>query len=447
MLATSFVSFFEKHDLLHRSRVFLAAVSGGMDSVVLCELCHRSGLLFSIAHCHFGLRGEESERDEDFVRKLGEKYGVEVFVKKFDTEKYAAENKLSLQEAARNLRYRWFEQLRKEKNISHTLLAHHANDNVETVLMHFFRGTGLEGLTGMPVYKPEGRCLRPLLSCTRKQIEAFATENGLTWVEDSSNRSDKYTRNFFRNELLPAIKKVFPQAEENILSNIERLTGVNNLYRASVEKLKEQVCERAGNEVRIPFRKLMQYRHTSLLFEIIRDYGFSHKGVNELIKLAGSDSGKYIESEDYRIIKHRNHFIVAPKTPAAADTVLIREEDEKVRLPGGVISVAFLNAENVSLNKSAAVAQLDAKEVVFPLLVRRWRRGDYFYPLGLRKKKKLARFFIDQKLSTTEKEAIWVVESAQRIVWVVGLRIDERFKLTGNTKTVLQLRWEAAQPK
>ncbi|HET7898284.1 MAG TPA: tRNA lysidine(34) synthetase TilS, partial [Flavisolibacter sp.] len=235
------------------------AVSGGIDSVALCQLSKEAGLTFAIAHCNFELRGDESNRDEAFVRSLGEIYGVAVYVKHFDTAAFADENNLSIQEAARKLRYDWFEELRKEHGFAYTLLAHHANDNIETLVMNFFRGTGLEGLTGMPEEKKEAHCLRPMLQLKRSEIEAFAKAKNLQWVEDSSNASSKYTRNFFRNELLPQVQAVYPKAEDNLLDNIRRFSQTAALYNEMVEGLKKKVCVVKGEEVHIPVLKLMKY--------------------------------------------------------------------------------------------------------------------------------------------------------------------------------------------
>jgi tRNA(Ile)-lysidine synthase len=433
-----FLQSIKKYHLHNSDKNVLLAVSGGVDSVVLCELSKEAGLHFAIAHCNFGLRGEESNRDEAFVRTLGEKYNVEVYVKKFDTLSFAEEQKLSIQEAARKLRYDWFEEVRKEQGFAFTLLAHHANDNIETLLMNFFRGTGLEGLTGIPEEKKEAHCLRPMLGLKRSEIEAFVKEHGLQWAEDSSNASNKYTRNFFRNELIPQLQKVFPQVEENLLNNIQRFQQTNVLYKELVEGLKKKVCEQKGEEVHIPVLKLMKYKDTSLIYEIIRDYGFSESYVDEVIKLAAAPSGKYIANDAYRIIRHRAWFIIAPKK-TTAETVVIEKEDGSVRFDSQELLLKFIRMEKFSLDKSPSLAQLDAKDIQFPLVLRKWKKGDYFYPLGMRKKKKLARFFIDQKLSQTHKEKVWVVESHKRIVWIVGYRIDERFKVTENTRDVLQL--------
>ncbi|MBB1282808.1 tRNA lysidine(34) synthetase TilS [Flavisolibacter sp. BT320] len=433
-----FTRFFKEKNLSLTHQRYLLAVSGGVDSVVLCELSKAAGLSFAIAHCNFGLRGEESLRDESFVRSLGQKYGVAIFVQAFETKAFAESHKLSIQEAARNLRYGWFEEVRKNNGFDYILLAHHANDNMETVLMHFFRGTGLEGLTGIPEENKEKHCLRPMLHLKRSEILSFAKERELEWVEDSSNISDTYTRNFFRNSLIPQVQTVFPQAEDNILQNIRRLQETANLYNSLVEDLKKKICIIKGEEVHISVLKLMQYKNTSLLYEIIKPFGFGEPYVAELVKLSKAESGKYIANDRYRIIRHRAWFIIAPIATTAA-TIVIEKNVERIAFDNSELFLKFIRMEKFSLNPSPTIAQLDARELQFPLVLRKWKRGDYFYPMGMHKKKKLARFFIDQKLSQTQKEKAWVLESHKRIVWIVGYRIDDRFKVTEATRQVLQL--------
>lgn len=433
----------------------LLAVSGGVDSVVLCELCHQAGYDFIIAHCNFQLRGDESERDEQFVKDLGGKYKVAVKIKKFDTEQYAAEHKISIQEAARALRYEWFEQLvvSQESGVGSLALnviltAHHKDDNIETLLMNFFRGTGLHGLTGIPV--AYGDIKRPLLNFYKEELLQFAKEYKLEFVEDSSNLSSKYTRNFFRNEIIPAISKVYPQVKENLADNIERFKETEKLYRQTVGELKKKICKEKGAEVHIPILQLMKYNNRALIYEIIRDYGFNEKQVDELIKLAKSESGKFIESPglQYRIIKHRHWFIISPAQSSSAANIVIEAKDRSVGFEKGILrfeitSNPALPAGRQQPATSNHIVCLDAKEITFPLLLRPWKTGDYFYPLGMTKKKKLSRFFIDQKLSKTEKENTWVLESNKRIIWVVGYRIDNRFKITDQTKQVLKVTLEA----
>jgi tRNA(Ile)-lysidine synthase len=443
-LLEAFRIYLKKAYLLQPSYHFIVACSGGIDSIVLCELCHQAQLSFAIAHCNFNLRGAESNRDEAFVRNLGEKYQVLVYVKHFDTEQYGVLKKLSIQEAARELRYLWFEELRLEKKAAYVLLAHHANDNLETVLMNFFRGTGLHGLTGMPERVDSAHCLRPLLHHTRKEIEVFAKVNNLQWMEDSSNASSKYTRNFFRNEIIPAVQKVYPQAEENVLATIERLKKTEVLYQQLVHGLLKKLIVEDKGEYKIPVSKLQHYSNTSLPYEVFKKFQFSEKQLPEILKLTKSESGSFIQNEEYRVIKHRKWLIIAPLQELPKSTMVIEENTKKVNLPQGTLQLKKIEKEFFHLNPSRFVAQLDTRAVTFPLLVRRWKEGDYFYPLGLGKKKKLARFFIDQKLAATEKETIWVLESNARILWIIGYRIDDRAKVTESTKNILQLTFTPA---
>lgn len=440
------VSLFKKHisdqHLFMAKDKLLLAVSGGVDSVVLCELCKQAGYDFVIAHCNFQLRGAESERDEQFVQQLGEKYAVEVKVKKFDTEQYAAASKLSIQEAARALRYEWFEELvvsleSKQKVRVLLLTAHHADDNVETLLMNFFRGTGLHGLTGIP--ESVNYIRRPLLPFSKEELLAFAKEEELDYVEDSSNQSSKYTRNFFRNELIPAISKVYPQVKDNLQDNIDRFKQIEKLYQLSVGVIKKKLLKEKGAEVYIPVKQLMGYHNRALIYEIIKEYGFQEKQVEELVKLADSYSGKYIKSpvSQYRIIKHRHWFIISPVQSVASTAIVIEEKDKQVIFEQGILQVE--TTSDIKPETSNFIASIDFNKITFPLLLRKWKTGDYFYPLGMSKKKKISRFFIDQKLSKTEKENAWVIESDKRIIWVVGHRIDERVKIVPSTKKSLKL--------
>jgi tRNA(Ile)-lysidine synthase len=438
-LLQSFTSTLHQHKLSAEKDRLLLAVSGGLDSSVLCALCHQAGYAFAIAHCNFQLRGAESDRDEVFVKNVGNNYNVDVHVQKFDTAVYATDRKISIQEAARVLRYEWFAQLADEHAFTCTLLAHHADDNIETLLMNFFRGTGLQGLTGIPQeHTGKNMLLRPMLSFRRQQILEFATTNQLKWVEDSSNESSKYTRNFFRNELLPAIKKVYPQVEDNLLDNIDRFRKVQALYQPAVEQLKSKVVVQHLNEVRLPVKKIKQYQGTSLLYEIIKEYGFSEKQTTEVFKLTDAASGKFVANERFQIIRHGLWLIIAPVI-AAAETIAIDKGVQQVDFVGGTLDLQTIAQDIFTLNTQPQVAQLDARHMQYPLLLRKWKTGDYFYPLGMRKKKKLSRFFIDQKLAKNQKENMWVIESNKKILWVVGMRIDDRFKITEATEQVLQL--------
>jgi tRNA(Ile)-lysidine synthase len=438
-LLQHFNQYFLEKKIDVKACTFIVAISGGVDSVVLADLCKRSGLHFTLAHCNFRLRDEESERDEQFVQAYAQNLQVPLEVIQFDTSQFAQENKLSIQEAARVLRYQWFDDLKKSGQFDYILLAHHANDNIETLLMNFLRGTGLKGLTAIPAgTTKEKRLLRPLLTVQRSDIIFYSQKHGLSWVEDSSNSSLKYTRNYFRHELIPSIEKVFPQVENNLLGNIERFTKIYNLYQVMVTELKEKICERRSNEIRIPIKKLEKYLDTSLVYDFIKDYGFGEKQVPDVKKLLKAESGKFIENENFQVIRHRNWLIIAPKTLDTA-IIAIGKDQQLIRYPSGVLEFDTQLAGKLKLEGDANLALLDIKNIEYPLVLRKWKTGDYFYPLGMTKKKKLSRFFIDQKLSRNIKENTWILESGKRIIWVVGMRIDERFKITPSTKEILRI--------
>ncbi len=451
-LLEKFKKYIKQQNLFQPKDRLLLAVSGGVDSVVLCELCKQAGYTFIIAHCNFQLRGPESERDESFVKQLGKKYEVEVLVKKFKTEKYAAENKLSIQVAARELRYKWFDELvlknksdlnanvpnEKQETANWLLTAHHANDNIETLLMNFFKGTGVNGLRG--ILPKQEKIIRPLLFAKKEMLTGFAASNKLSFVEDSSNNSVKYTRNYFRNQLIPDLQKVFPQVEDNLMGNIERFREIEQLYDQSVQQVKQKLLEPKGNEIHIPVLKLLKTKPlNTLVYEIIKDYGFSANQTEAVIALLKSETGKYIQSVSYRVFKNRNWLIISPNENPLSQHILIEEGEKNVQYAIGNLQIIMLSVANFQLPIANSIAMLDANEILFPLLLRKWKIGDYFYPLGMKKKKKLSRFFIDQKLSLTQKEKTWVMEMDKKIIWVVGLRIDDRFKITAGTKNILQI--------
>jgi tRNA(Ile)-lysidine synthase len=450
-LLSQFTNFIKQHDLFSEKDKLLIAVSGGVDSVVLCELSKQAGFNFAIAHCNFRLREKESERDKEFVAALAKKYGVEFYLKEFDTEKYASEKKLSIQEAARKLRYDWFHELLEtsstatqltthDSRLTTLLTAHHADDNIETLMMNFFRGTGLQGLGGIPVKSPNGKICRPLLSFWKEDLIAFAKEYKLGFVEDSSNLSTKYTRNFFRHEIIPLIAKVYPEVKENLLHNIQRFQQINKLYQVSIAEIKKKLLKKKGSEVHIPVKQLMGFQNRALIFEIIAEYSFNEKHVDEVIKLAESESGKYIESPSgTRIIKFRHWFIISASQTKSSETIVVEEGIRNLELGIGNLELSFTPNSQFQIPNSPSIACVDADLISYPLMLRRWKTGDYFYPLGMKKKKKLARFFIDQKLSKTEKENTWVLEMNKKIIWILGRRIDERFKVTDKTKNILQL--------
>ena len=383
--------------LFGKTDKLVLAVSGGVDSVVLCELCKRSGFDFVIVHCNFQLRGEESARDENFVRVLATKYEVEFFIKKFDTEIYAKENKLSIQVAARDLRYSWFNEILQSPNPHilqsahpHILTAHHANDNIETLLMNFFKGTGIAGLRS--IQPKQNNIVRPLLFALKQDLRNFAKENSLDFVEDSSNLSDKYTRNYFRNQLIPSITKVYPEVEQNLIENISRFRDIEILSGQSVSRQKKKLVVEKGKELRIPVRKLMKTEAAkTILYEILKDYAFTPHQIHFAMDLLVAASGKYIKSASHRLLKDRDWLILTPIDHSISENILIEEGDKEIRFPDGIL-IFTAKTSSREIDPSPSSACLDAALITFPLLMRKWKQGDYFYPLGMNKKKKLSRF-------------------------------------------------------
>ncbi len=423
----------------------LVAVSGGIDSVVLVHLLSQCGFEFSIVHCNFMLRAEESERDEIFVKMLSGQYGKPFFVKRFDTKKYAKTNKLSTQESARNLRYDWFSEIITSESfaVNHQpsttdfiVTAHHANDNIETLLINFFRGTGISGLHG--ILPRQNNVIRPLLFAKREDIEMYAKQNALPWVEDSSNATDNYTRNLFRHQLLPLAKEAFANVEDNLLHNMQRFSEAEVLYHQAINAHKKKLIKANGNEVQIPVLQLQKSQPlATIIWEIIKEYHFSSSQVADVQSLLEAENGKYVASPTHRIIKNRAWLIIAALQTEKAQHILIEEGNKKMAFQNGELLFKQLLAVNHHLSSDTNMATLDAREIQFPLLLRKWQQGDYFYPLGMSKKKKLSKFFIDNKLSKTEKENVWVLETNKKIIWVIGYRIDDRFKIKSNTKNVL----------
>lgn len=419
---------------------FFIAVSGGVDSVVLTDLMSKTSFSFSILHCNFNLRNDESKRDEIFVQSLATKYNTTVLVEHFDTNSYALEHKLSKQVAARNLRYNWFKNIIEQNTTTNKkcflLTAHQADDTIETVLMNIFRGTGLKGLHGISMQN--NYILRPLLFARRSEIEQYAKQNNLDWVEDSSNKKVDYTRNNFRLNIIPLIKEHFLTVEENLLANIEKWKEAEVIYNLYINEQKQKLIEVKDNTIQIPILKLQQQKAVkTVLYEIIANYGFTANQLKDAIELLDAATGKYIVSATHRILKNRKWVIITPLKSNNIQHFIIEQDDKKIFFDSNSIEIKII--ENSEIQSNSNIACLDLKKISFPLLLRKYKQGDYFYPLGMSKKKKISRFLIDAKLSLTQKEDIWVMESNKKIIWLVGLRIDDRFKVTTQTKSILQL--------
>lgn len=423
------------YDLLwnKNDRLFLAC-SGGLDSVVLAHLLKNAGISFTILHCNFQLRGEESSRDEKFVQQLAQELGVSFQVKHFDTPHEMEIRKKGVQETARVLRYEWFDEVLSavDQTVKSWLLtAHHADDQVETMMMQFFRGTGIAGLKGMKI--KSGRLVRPLLFATRNELHGYARQEGLIWVEDSSNATDDYTRNFVRHKIIPLIEEVVPAFKTNMINNSKRFEEIDLIYQDRIQQIKKRLLVQQGKGFAIPVNKLKNVQPLdTILFEIFKDFGFSAHQVVELKKMLEVTTGKYVTSDLFRVLRNRAWLLIEPKLEQAYGVGVVEFSETKLTIHDSELSFQSVPAE-FPISNDQQQALLNLKKIKFPLLVRKWKAGDYFYPLGMKKKKKLSRFLTDLKLSLTEKESQLVIESDKKIIWVVGRRIDDRFKVDEQT--------------
>ena len=429
----------------------LLAISGGIDSVVLAHLIARSGFKFEMAHMNFQLRGAESERDELFVRKLAQQLEVKLHVQRVDITIFAAEQKLSVQEAARELRYQWFAELRtdiltaaahenKKQSGCWILTAHQADDNIETLLLHLFRGTGLEGLSGIQPVRKKEALIRPLLPFYKKELAAYAVEQELSYVEDSSNATDHYTRNKLRQHLMPVLQELFPEVAKQLTGNIDRFREGLQIYRTAVQQQIDRITIRQVEELHIPIQSWKQLNPLSTFtWEIIHPFGFHAAQIPEIIKLLEAETGKFCQSATHRIIRNRKHLVIAPLSDQLPSVISIAENDQTILFSGGTIEQTTIAYERIPMDTPANEIYISTAELKYPLLLRKWQLGDYFYPLGLNKKKKISKFLIDLKLSITDKEKVFVLTSQDKIVWVVGLRLDHRFRLQASLGEALHL--------
>lgn len=417
-----------------KGKKLLLATSGGMDSMVMAELFRRLGYDISVAHCNFGLRGGESDGDENFVKEYASENHIQFFVTRFDTKLFAADNKLSVQVAARQLRYLWFNELLFENKLDFLLTAHHLDDSLETFLINFTRGTGLEGLTGIP--QQNGKIIRPMLPFTRDEIEKYASENNIQWREDSSNTSDKYLRNNLRHDVVPALKVLNPSFTTSFQNTLNHLQQAQSMAAdASVLVYKQVVTEKAGQKhINIAELKRLP-NYTAYLYHWLSPFGFTAWG--DIYTLIDAQSGKQILSDGFRLLKDRDVLILEPAKVSNTGVYLVEEGLNEITSP-----VHLKIGETSEALKSANFHEIyvDAQKLKFPLVVRKWQEGDYFYPLGMKgQKKKVSKYFKDEKLSLSEKEDAWILCSENQIVWIISKRADERFKTDENTTQIIKI--------
>ncbi len=416
----------------------LIAISGGIDSVVLTHLCLKSELHIALAHCNFNLRGKESDADEDFVLQLAEDLDLEVFVESFDTEGYAEENKRSIQMAARELRYNWFSELSEQLQFDYVLTAHHADDNLETFLINFTRGTGLEGLTGIPEVNEV--FVRPLLPFSNLQIANFAKDNDIKWRDDSSNKSTKYLRNKLRHDVIPVLKEINPSLLQSFQSTLSHLNDTSSIVEGAMETfLKEAIINVTNQETKYKvetFKK--QSAPKAFLYETFKSYGFTQW--EDILNLLTAQPGKYAASTTHRLIKDRDVLILTGNTSEIFpnESITVLDTNATLKIPCGYLE--FSEVDVLDTEHHNHCIYIDKGLLHSPLTIRQKKQGDAFSPLGMKgKKKKLSKFFKDEKFSLVDKENTWLFCSDDNIVWVIGKRADDRFKVTDKTKHILKI--------
>ncbi len=437
-MVNRFIQYVKEHNLFENNQTILLAVSGGIDSMILCDLFLKSNFKFAIAHCNFHLRGEESNRDERFVREYAQKNNIKIHVKDFDTYSYMKEKGKSMQVSAREMRYSWFNELLKEEGYSYIATGHHIDDSIETFFMNILRGTGIAGLHG--ILQKVNLVIHPLLFTGRAEIVNYQKENKLEFVEDSSNATTKYTRNKIRHELIPLVKEIAPNFDKIISKEIERFRETEVVFRSVINDAKTELLEIENQTIKISIEKLKSYVPQKIfMYEILSDFGFNEATINSIEDALLETSGKQFYSETHRLVKDRDYLLIVKNKPQNLNQYLIEESQTSVYSPIILHMEILKDLQYVKIPKNKEVAMLDFDKLTFPLILRKWKKGDSFFPYGLQGEKKISEFYKNLKYSILDKENQWLLCSENDIIWVVGQRIDDRYKITKSTKTIYKI--------
>jgi len=430
-------NYIQKQQLLTRNGQIIVGVSGGTDSVALLHILISLRYDCVIAHCNFNLRMEESDRDEVFVRNLANNYNIPYYSIDFETIKYADEHKVSIEMAARELRYNWFYEMLEKLNAQAIAVAHHADDSIETMLMNLVRGTGLRGLAG--ITSRNKKVVRPLLCCTRLELEEYLVNHDLDHIEDSTNATSDYQRNKFRNEVLPLLTEINPSVRQTLYNSLEYFEGSLAIYQQAIDKIEESIVHKQSDSIKMDIETIKkQVDIPTIMFELLHPYGFNSAQIAQITEQLNAESGKQFSSETYHLVKDRKYLIIYAKEQNSTDLYSISQTDIELSEPISLkISKVTVNSD-FEPSKESNCVHLDSSKLIFPLQLRRWKQGDTFYPFGMSKRKKLSDFFIDNKFSLQEKEQTWLLVSGNDIVWIVGKRVDNRFRVTNNTSEVIE---------
>jgi len=432
------MEFITQQKLFHSREKILLAVSGGVDSVVMIHLFKAANFNFAVLHCNFQLRGEESDGDEVFVKALSGECNVPIFVRRFETENYAKNHGISIQMAARELRRNWFDEILKTEQYDKIATAHHLNDSLETVIFNLTKGTGIAGLQG--ILPNKDYYIRPLLFATREMIHEYAREKKLEWREDSTNTSVKYSRNLIRHHVIPELKKINPNLEFTFTHSMEKIRAAASIYKNFIAKQKVSLLFPENDVIKINKDELLHMIEPQVvLFDVLEEYGFNYAQVKDILKIFQGQSGKVFNSKTHQLIIDREELIIKKREVGEIAERQIFEHTMEVNLKNGKMTFEIFNGIDFAISPDKNEAALDLEKLQFPLLLRAWKPGDAFYPLGMKHKKKVSDFMIDEKIPVNLKKQTLTLFSNKDLVWLVGHRIDERYKITKETRKILRI--------
>lgn len=431
--------FIDENELIKPGDRILLGVSGGIDSMVMTHLFLQLENEIAIAHCNFTLRGNESDKDEDMVRRFAAEHNIRFYSTRFETKKFAKKNVISVQMAARELRYKWFEEIRKENRYDIISVAHNLNDNVETLIINLTRGTGIAGMTGM---RPSiNRIIRPLLFATRKDITDYRNINQIIFREDKSNSDTKYIRNKIRHMVIPVLKEINPSIEITLNETAERFNGINEILTEYISGLRKSISVQKENYLIFNISLLKTHLHNkAVIYELFKPYSVTNAIVKDLIAVIEGKTGGHILTDTYRIIKNREEILVTSQKSGEENIFCVENITELQKVPV-IFSAGYVDiTSSFQIQPNPSLAYIDADKIKFPVIIRKWKPGDYFYPFGMKQRKKLSDYFTDNKYSVIDKENISILESDGKIVWIIGDRIDNRFRITRSTTKALLIK-------
>ena len=438
-MVEQFLKFIHEENLFGSSERILLAVSGGADSMLMLHLFAKSGFAVAVAHCNFGLRGDESNEEEQFVADYCDQHHLACYIEHFNTSEFALQEGISIEMAARDLRYEWFNRLLDQYGYDYLATAHHQDDVIETFLINLSRGSGIKGLSG--IQPKSKRIIRPMLFTNRAEILNYCHLMAIDYRTDSSNLETVYKRNLIRQQILPLLEKVNPAFRKNALKTIGTLHQTGQLFQQRMSEIKASVYSEDDQGAMIHIERLLNHSPLrTILFELIRPFGFKSEQIHDIMDSLGRESGRKFFSEDYRLVKDREYLIISPTRDNQNTTFYIEEDCHQISFPIRLTIEKMERTPEFRFSTQPTVVDLDLDQLIFPLFLRHWHEGEYFQPLGMTGLKKLSDFFVDEKYSIPEKENAWILASGNQLVWIVGKRIDDRFKITPQTKKIFRIR-------